>query len=213
MEQNPKQIIQGLASIHRLIVYIFKKLGRELGTVELVKIVYLIDVEFFKFFGRTLTGLNYIRHELGPYTRKISEAVTDLEEKEGKIIKTRLCLSKGHSSIPKKSHKLEGEVKFEPDLLPEEQEVANQLLNKIGDLSVKQLEKIAYRTEPMQAILEKERKTNVRLNGAELDFSLIKRDEFMEKWIANREKDKKNSEYDQFLAKEKSEFLELTTQT
>ncbi len=212
MKQNPKQIIQGLASIHRLIVFIFKKLGRELGTVELVKIVYLIDVEFFKSFGKTLTDINYIRHELGPYTRKISEAVTDLEEKEGKIIKTRLCFSKGYSSILKKSHKLEREVKFEPDLLPEEQEIANQLLNKIKDLSVKQLEKLAYGTEPMQAILEKERKANVKLNGAELDFSLIKRDEFMKKWIANREKDKKNSEYDQFLTKEKDEFLELAMQ-
>lgn len=212
MEQDPKKTIQGLASIHRLIVFIFKKLDRELGTVELVKIIYLIDVEFFKFFGRTLTGLNYIRHELGPYTRKISEAVTDLEEKEGKIIKTRLCFSKGHSSIPKKSHKLERDVRFEPDLLPEEQEVANQLLNEIKGLSVKQLEKEAYKTKPMQAILEKEKKANVKLNGAELDFSLIERDEFMKRWTINREKDKKNLEYDQFLAKEKGEFWELITQ-
>lgn len=212
MEPKRVQIIQGLAPIHRLIVYILKKLGRELGTVELVKIVYLIDIEFFKLFGRTLTGLNYIRHELGPYTRKISEAVTDLEEKEGKIIETHIVPSRGYSPIPKKSHKLGKEVKFEPGLRPEEQEVTSQVLRKMKNLSVKQLEKLAYETEPMRDILEKEKRAKVKLYGADLDFSLVKRDEFMKRWLANREKEKKNLEYDQFLEKEKSEFSRIAAQ-
>jgi len=206
MEQNPKQTIQGLAPIHRLIVYILEKLDRELGAVELVKMVYLIDVEFFRLFGRSLTGLDYIRHNLGPYTRRISEAVIDLEEKEKGIVKTHLTLSKGLSSILKRSHKLIKEVKFEPELLPEEQEVTSQFLEKAKNLNVKELEKLAYETEPMKAILEKERKTKTQLNGAGLDFSLIKRDEFMKGWITNRAIEKKDLEYNQFLEKEREEF-------
>ena len=203
------ETIQGLASIHRLIVYIFKKLGRELGTVELVKIVYLIDVEHFRLFGKTLTGLSYIRHKLGPYTRKISDAVTDLEERGEGVIETRVVPSRGHSSIPKKSHKLVKEVKFETDLLSVEQEVASQLLKKIKSLDIKQLERESYKTEPMQVILEKEKMAEIKLYGAELDFSLIKRDKFMERWLANRAKQAKDLEYDHYLERERHEFAEL----
>ncbi len=200
--------IKGLSTIHRLIVYILKKLDRELGTVELVKIVYLIDVEYFKLFGKTLTGLSYIRRELGPYTRDISNAATELEEKEGEIFETRLVPSKGFSPIPKKSHKLKEEVRFEPELAPEKREVVNQVLNKIKSLSPKQLEKESYKTEPMQEILKKEKRVKEKLHGARIDFSLIERDKFMERWLANRKKTKKDLDYDQYLEKEKQVFAE-----
>lgn len=200
--------IKGLSTIHRLIVYILKKLDKELGTVELVKIVYLIDVEYFRLFGKTLTGLNYIRHKLGPYTRDISNAATELEEKEGEIFETRLVPSKRFSLVPKKSHKLKEEVRFDPDLVPEEREVANQVLNRIKSLSPKQLERESYKTEPMQEILKKEERVKEKLHGAHIDFSSIERDKFMERWFTNRKKAKEDLDYDQYLEKEKQVFAE-----
>lgn len=200
--------IKGLSTIHKLIAYILKKLDRELGAVELVKIVYLIDVEYFKLFGETLTGLNYIRQKLGPYTRDISNAVIDLEEREGeKIVETRLIPSKRHSSIPKRSHKLKKEVRFEPGLEPEEKEVINQVISAIESLTPKQLEKESYKTEPMKEIIEKEKRVKENLYGAPLDFSLIKRNEFMKQWLDNRKKIKDDLEYDQYLEEEKRTFV------
>lgn len=202
------ETIRGLAIIHRVIAYILKKLNRELGTIELVKIVYLIDVLHFRLFGKLLTGLNYIRWDFGPYTREISRAATDLEERGG-IIESKLTPSRGLSFIPKKSHILKKEVQFEPDLLPEEYEIIDFELDRIKDLTPKQLEIEAYKTEPMQEILRKEQKAKTKLYGANIDFSLIKRDEFMKRWLANREKEEKDLEYSQHLEREKKEFAEL----
>lgn len=212
VKNGGKQIlIRDLAPIHRVIAYILKKLDKDLGSVELVKIVYLIDVLYFRLFGKTITGLKYIRWELGPYTREILNAAADLEER-GRIIETQLTPSRGISSIFKRSHKLKKEVKFEPSLLPEEIEVINCMLNKIKDFTPKKLEEESYKTEPMQKILEKEKKVKERLNGAPLDFSLIKRDEFMERWITNQKKEEEDLEYTQYLEKEKKELDELIAQ-
>ena len=200
--------IKGLSTIHRLIVHILKKLDRSVGTVELVKMVYLIDVECFKLFGESLTGLSYIRERLGPYTRGISNAVIDLEEKEPGALEIRIISSKGYSSIPKKSHRIREDIKFEPDLKPEEKEIADQVLDNIQFLTPKQLENKAYKTEPMKEILKKETRAKEKLRGASLDFSLIKRNKFMKEWIDNRNKTKDDLGYSQYLEKEKREFLE-----
>lgn len=200
--------IKGLSIIHRLIVYILKKLDRDVGIVELVKMVYLIDVEYFKLFGETLTGLGYIRQKLGPYTRDISNAVTDLEEKEPGVLEVKIISSRGHSPILKRSHKIKEEVQFDPDLKSEEKEVANQVLDNIKFLTPKQLENESYKTEPMKEILKKETKVKEKLYGASLDFSLIERNKFMEEWIANCKKTEEDPDYNRHLIKEKEEFLE-----
>ena len=64
----------------------------------------------------------------------------------------------------------------------------------------------------MQEILKDEEKLGKKLIGMLLNFSSIRRDEFMKNWLNNRRKfseRKPDLEYEEFLLKEKQGFTAL----
>lgn len=196
--------------IQNLVIYLFQKLNRSLGSVELTKLIYLIDVEFFKYFGEKLTDCDYVRERLGPYSRKIKETLLDLDKDD--IIDINLILSKGKSTILKRSHSLnKKDVKILPEFKKVERLIIENVLNKIGKLEVKKLEKLSYKTEPMREILEKEKRFKEALILVPLDFNLIKRDIVMKEWIENKEKEEKdpNLEYEQEYFVEQTKFRNI----
>ncbi|MDA2936514.1 hypothetical protein MYX06_04830, partial [Patescibacteria group bacterium AH-259-L05] len=78
-------------------------------------------------------------------------------------------------------------------------------------LEVKELEKLSYKTEPMQKIIEKEKKFKEKLIIVPLDFDLINRDIVMEAWIKNKEEREENPnlEYEQEYIVEQAEFRNI----
>jgi len=197
-----------LSKLHHLIVYVLDSIDRGVGSVELVKIIYLIDVAYYRLFGKTLSGLEYIRYKLGPYTGDIAQVASELEAMG--ILGITITPSSGFSSIPKKTHNLK-RGKLTPELSKEDKVVIENALKEISNLTPKQLENKAYKTEPMQEILKDEKKLGKDLYRKPLNFSRIQRDQFMKNWLENREKFKKEEilEYDEFLLKEKREFAAL----
>ena len=190
---------------HHLIAYIISK-SKEPGNIELMKLTYLIDVEYYRLFGKSLSSLNYRRGKLGPYSYDFPRVNSELENSG--ITKITLMASRRGSSIAKRAHRFI-EPKFRPELSPEEKEVVNKVLKRFRSLSPKKLEEESYRTEPMQEILKDEKKLGKELIGTPLNFSSIKRDGFMERWLKNKEdfsKDSLGLEYEEFLIKEKLAF-------
>jgi hypothetical protein len=186
-----------MTKIQNVGLYILTKYGKEAGTIELNKLFYLIDVASYRLFGETMSGTSYIRAEKGPYSNAISQELCLLQ---GKQIKRETKPSKGFSTFPKVAWSVTQETRIEPNLTPTEQELINQVLDKITSLTPRDLEKLSYQTEPMLHILAEEKKANCPLLQEPLDFEHIKRDEFMQEFISNlktpiSEEERKQIEY------------------
>jgi hypothetical protein len=194
--------------LQNLAVYLINKLDREIGTIEFIKLIYLSDIAHYRIFGRTITGSRYFRYPKGPYTKDFANQVSELEAYE---VTRQIKPSRGYSQFPKIAHKKGGNPRFEPSLEPAEREIADQALLMMKDLEPVELEKLAYKTEPMQAIIEREQKSGQILLGEPLDFSLVKRDSYMKKVLENRASNHSatTKEYEAFLKQERKEFTKL----
>ena len=67
--------------LKRLILYIVDQLQDQEGLISkirIVKLLYLIDVEHYRKYGRTLIGLEWIFYRYGPYAFAIDSAIKEL---------------------------------------------------------------------------------------------------------------------------------------
>ncbi len=174
-----------MTKIQSVGLYILSKYGKEAGTIELNKLFYLVDVAAYRLFGKTISGVQYIRAEKGPYSGDISRELCLLN---GKEVKREVKPSKGYSSFPKVAWSVIQEPKVEHDLESVETELINQVLDKVRGLAPRDLEKLSYKTEPMLSVLDEESKTKCALLQEPLDFTKIRRDEFMQEFISNLNK-------------------------
>jgi uncharacterized phage-associated protein len=187
-----------------LIVFVLSRLEYEVGSIELAKILYLIDVEKMMLVGNTITGDEYTRQKKGPLARSFQSSISQMNgfETDVKTIK-----NKGRSGIPKNSHSLGKRPRFNPDLDTIDIEVATRVLYKIKGLSPIQLERLAYSTEPMKKIIKKETESRRSLIGEILDFNSITLHPIVAKWRENmRQPEPPDKEFEAFLAQEAREI-------
>jgi len=193
--------------LQNLIVFILSSLNREVGSVELAKIVYLIDVEKMKMLGETVTGETYTRQEKGPLAKNFGTCLTQMDDFEVNIV---IGLSRGHSPIPKKKHTLGDHPRFKPSLDQINEAIAKRVLARIVGLSPWEIEKLAYDTEPMKAITGRESELGRNLLGEQIDFSLVERSHILDKWRANMKKPvKPDPKFDKFLKQEAAEIDQI----
>jgi hypothetical protein len=67
--------------VRRLILYIVGELQAHEGLISkirIVKILYLIDVEYYRMYGESLTGLKWYFYRYGPYAYDIDAAINGL---------------------------------------------------------------------------------------------------------------------------------------
>ncbi|MCL6450559.1 MAG: SocA family protein [Acetobacteraceae bacterium] len=64
--------------LRALLLFFIEKFPRPLNRTELVKLVYLTDVQHYKVCGRSLTGLTFRRGLYGPYCEEIPRAIRAL---------------------------------------------------------------------------------------------------------------------------------------
>lgn len=189
-------------------IYLLQNYGKQVGTIELNKLLYLIDAAFYRLFGRTVSGLSYIRYDKGPYTRQITDELSELIDYE---VLREYKPSRGYSKFLKVAWCKGKNPRFEPEMEAEEKEVTNQVFRKVRGLSPRDLERLAYKTEPMQEIIERERILGYLLLGEPIDFHKLKRDSFMQEYLENLERpiSSEDNEHKEFLQKEWSEFDSL----
>jgi hypothetical protein len=67
--------------LKQLIIYLVDQIQDQEGIISkihLVKLIYLIDVEYYRKYGRTLTNLDWIFYSYGPYAFQIDDAIQEL---------------------------------------------------------------------------------------------------------------------------------------
>lgn len=57
------------------LVYQLQDLDAPISTIRLVKFLYLIDLENFRRYGETLTGIEWVRYKFGPYFFDLAEII------------------------------------------------------------------------------------------------------------------------------------------
>ena len=195
------------SKLQSLIMYIIAQCGRELGAIELAKIVYLVDLEKMTLTGETITGEKYTRQEKGPLAGNFGNCINQMD---GFELRVSIDTSGGNSSIPKHKHALGKRPRFQPTLEPIDLATTKRVLTRIRNLSPIQIESLAYNSEPMKVILSKEREVGRILLGEVVDFSTVKPNAFLTKWRQNQKHAKpKDEKFKDFLAQERAEISEL----
>jgi uncharacterized phage-associated protein len=145
------------------------KMGvKDLSRFQIFKISYLIQVLSLKYAGKEfIPNLVFIRHEHGPISTAIYDAIDELHRKRyiGKDIS-----KKDDYAFARHGHKL---IKKIPRLSFNKGEIIflDNFLAEILPLSQNKLKQYAYATEPMKEILKKEKGDTK--TGVVIDFSSV----------------------------------------
>src|SRR3972149_9380527 len=62
-----------------------------LGKLKIMKLLYYLDFDFFEKYGRSVTGDQYLRFELGPVPRMGEKILKEMTGKEIKITKRKIA--------------------------------------------------------------------------------------------------------------------------
>ena len=62
-----------------------------LGKLKMMKLLYYLDFDFFEKYGRSITGDQYLRFEMGPVPRMAKKVLDGMKDKEIKIVKRKIA--------------------------------------------------------------------------------------------------------------------------
>ena len=62
-----------------------------LGKLKIMKLLYYLDFDFFEKYGRSVTGDQYLRFELGPVPRMAEKILRGMEGKQSKLVKRKVA--------------------------------------------------------------------------------------------------------------------------
>jgi len=134
----------------RTIKYILEQLGTT-GTTQLLKLVYLADLNARSLLGRPISGLNYHYGKHGPFDKRFYQAVEELEERGCIARKTRWWPGKEKKEIADTGVDNEGLARFSDRLSPGEKHVLDYVLQRFGRMDLPDLLAHVYDTKPMKA--------------------------------------------------------------
>ena len=159
----PKAAIQDQGTLAQFILYVvyqLNDLGRFPSSIQIVKYLYLIDVEFQRVMRTQLTPLEWRFHLYGPYAFELPALMARLgyhmaaEQFDGE---------EGQGW----RHRAEVEVKFPQEIAPIAQTIADRVLKVWGLASTREiLDHVYFGTEPMEDAVR----------GEPLDFSRVRPD-------------------------------------
>ena len=176
---NTNLIYNLMTKLENTILYLLsrvKERGKDnLSKFELFKFLYLLENESYKFAGKSFfdNKISFVRYKNGPISINIYNALNTLknkyinleEEQKESYDFPRHCIS-----LKKRLNKI--------DLDESEKLFINSVVESYITLSIKELKKIVYATEPMEEIIKKEKKSKAKfLKGEKLNFNCILLDE------------------------------------
>ena len=154
-----------MADLKPLIAYLIDQVRDQEGTLNktaLVKLVYLVEVEYWRRYGRSVTGLEWRFHHYGPYCAEL-----DREMEDNPLFQVFGGRNSGYGFSPSREWR-QIEAAFNTHYEPVVKNIADGVVKKWGleELGTI-LEYVYFETEPMQ---EAQR-------GEILDFSRIQMEE------------------------------------
>ncbi len=148
---------------HKLssMIYFFLKKIPYLNKTEIVKLCYLTDYSFHKYFDRDISGIEYRYYHHGPFSPSIYSCMDELEQDNILIQEEKKSLNRDRKYY---TFKIAKGVDLKKYLSKQELFILNYVLNKYGKLGYEKLTNISYKTEPMQNA-----KKGEKLNFAYID--------------------------------------------
>lgn len=145
-----------VATVNDTILAIMQNFPRSLGRTELMKLVYLVDCEHYRLYGKTVTGLDYWRDHQGPVNYAIVDGANALAEAD--------LISYGSYVTVNNRRRFLHAIKpagrtAKIDCSPTELSVIRGTTLLAGTWSSQKIVEFAYATPPMQKILESEKLT------------------------------------------------------
>ncbi len=143
-----------------VIYYLVIKLGNKLTRTKLVKLLFIIDYIAKNGkkmgIGKTITGTKYHYYHHGPFSRKIQNAIQDMQGRE--IVETDISKPGEFASYYKYTP---GKMpRFDPNFDPDEKNIIDFVIKEYGDYSLNSLLEIVYNVpemkvaKPLDTILE-----------------------------------------------------------
>ena len=164
-----------LSKLEETILHVIKRAsdkGLKLSKFQLLKIIYLIQVESQKYTEHSfIDDLKFYREKNGPVSASVYNAANNLSASG--LIKIKRVENKEYG-YPKYEHTFVKDSNHE-NLSDAELIFLNSVLEDWLSLSQAQLKKLVYETEPMEEILEKEKGKWV-LEGAPLNLNSVSLD-------------------------------------
>jgi len=188
--------------LQKLIVILLQRLQRELGAIELAKMLYLIDVERTRLLGASFTGEVYTRQAKGPLPLSFYDAVREMQ---GLEVRVTIKPSLGNSAYDKHCHSIGDTVRFDLALSPADELIVTRIVQRLRGRTPRELERMAYETEPMRRILQEEASSGTKHVGRKVDLADVTRDPKMAAWRANKAAEEIDAEYKAFLREEREE--------
>jgi hypothetical protein len=137
--------------IRSLVAYLISRLTdieASFGKTKLVKLLYLIDVEFYKLRSRKLTSFDWIFYHYGPYAPAIDDVLTQLELD---IPQEDIRTTAGYRAKIFKAPKEDLDTEFEEKASSLEKSVVERVLREWGLEELNPLLSYVYfHTEPMK---------------------------------------------------------------
>lgn len=147
--------------MYQFVLYLIQHAKRRIGKTDLLKLVYLADVEYVRRTGQQLTRATWKRDSFGPVDyHTVSDSATHLRDR-GLItieVNERMSGDDTHQYVPIPGTSME--------LSEEWKQTADFVIERYSHLSLPQIKDVAYHTEPMLPGPSR---------GEELDMSLIER--------------------------------------
>lgn len=188
--------------LQRLILFVLNNLGHDIGAIELAKILYLIDIESISLVGHTVSGEEYTRQKKGPLARNFQNALDSMMGSE-----ITLILVPTRSGIPKKSHSVGNKPRFVAELDEIDILSANRVLKRIRGVAPVDLEKLAYDTEPMKIITNKESELGKVFIGEVLNLNSVAPHPVISRWRENKKiMEEPDPKFSEFLKRESTEI-------
>jgi hypothetical protein len=145
--------------VKRLLLYLVDQLqdmGASISSIRLIKLLYLIDMEYYQKHKRLLTTINWVFYKYGPYFFEWSEIVRsaslDLEIEEIDTLRGR-----GYTYRSIEPQDISTEVNFAAEQL------IHHILERWGFEETKDILKYVYSTPPIK----------MGQRGSPLDFTLL----------------------------------------
>lgn len=131
--------------LREVLLYILDKVGAKsnVGETVLYKLLYFIDFDYYEKYGKSITGLTYVRNHYGPTpTKSFVEVVSGMEKQnELEVIETKFFNNKQKKYLPTKKPELH-------ELSAKELAHINEELARLSDKTATELSDLSHKDTP-----------------------------------------------------------------
>lgn len=147
IESSPRDTSPELQpeKLREVLLYVLEKVGAKpnVGETVLYKLLYFIDFDYYEKYGRSITGLTYLRNHYGPTpATSFREVVEGLRrKKELEIIETKFFNNTQKKYLPTKRSELQ-------KLSAQELTHINETLSRLSDKTATELSELSHKDTP-----------------------------------------------------------------